>query len=62
MCAIAKVSIAPNAKIPARKSMSFGSASPKAIRAAAVITTYGVPRRGWRRPIALGIWRLVASE
>ena len=33
MCAMANVSIAPNAKIPARKSMSFGSASPKAISA-----------------------------
>ena len=26
------------------------------------MTTYGVPQRPWSRPIALGIWRLVASE
>ena len=39
MWAIANVSIAPKAKMPARKPMSLGRARPKAITAAAAITT-----------------------
>ena len=61
-CAIEKAISAPKAKTPARKSRSCGSASANAISAASAIVTYGVPRRRCRRPTALGICRLVASE
>jgi hypothetical protein len=61
-CASENAIIAPNANTPARKSRSCGSASANAIRAASVIVMYGVPRRRWSRPTALGIWRFVASE
>ena len=61
-CAIANEIIAPKANTPARNSRSWGMASANAISAARQIATYGVPRRRWRRPTALGICRLVASE
>jgi hypothetical protein len=48
--------------MPTRKSRSSGSTSAAASRAAITITTTGVERRGCRRPMALGIWRFVASE
>jgi hypothetical protein len=57
-----KASSAPNAKIPAMNSTSAERASPNATSEASVIVTYGVDRRGWRRPTRLGICRFVASE
>jgi hypothetical protein len=62
VCAIVNASIAPKAKIPARNSMSPLKARPRAMTAAIVIATYGVPRCGCSRPTTLGIWRCVASE
>ena len=61
-CAIANASVAPNANVPARKSRSEVSTSPNASTPHTLIATHGVDRRGCSRPIALGIWRFVASE
>ena len=55
-------SIAPNAKIPIRKSMSPGTTSAVEAVAAIAIRTNGDECRGCSLPSALGIWRLVASE
>ena len=55
-------SIAPKAKMPARKSMSRDSDRPKPITAASAIVTYGVERRPSSRDRTLGIWRWVPSE
>ena len=41
---------------------SVGSTSAAAARAAVAMITNGVPQRSCRRPTALGICRLVASE
>ncbi len=60
--AIVNDSSAPNAKMPTSSSRSVGTTSAALASAAAPITTHGVPQRPLRRPMALGIWRLVASE
>ena len=61
-CAIANVTIAPNANTPARNTMSSVSARPNPISPAITMTTNGVPRLRWSRPARLGICRFVASE
>ncbi len=61
-CAIVRPISAPNAKMPTRKSRSSGITSAPASADAIAMTTNGVERVGCRRPTALGICRLVASE